>query len=232
MRIRTNTKQGSRLALAEDRGAGEVLVWRAAVARAKSALSKTFEGRMEAALASLDVVPGNGKGAAGHTLADFASEVGISYAALDQYRQVMKWLGDFVYVYEISSYSLARQAQISGRWSSGSEFAGFLARTPNRRGMPWTVGALRAYLQHEGPRAERDGARGARAGSADADGRDEPASEPSRPRVVAAKAAQKVQSLIAKGISTTYPEEEDVCWKKAAELIRAHGLTVEVSAGR
>ena len=88
MRGRTDRERGSRVALAGE-AAGEVLVWRAAVARARSALSKTFEGRMEVALACFDVVPENGKGAAGHTLADFASEVGVGYAALDQYRQVM-----------------------------------------------------------------------------------------------------------------------------------------------
>ena len=49
---------------------------------------------------------------------------------------------------------------------------------------------------------------------------------------VAAKAAKKVEGLIAKGVSTTYPEEQDVCWKKAAALIRAHDLTVAVSAVR
>jgi hypothetical protein len=221
------------MALAGDAGAGEVLAWKAAVARAKSALSKTFEGRMEAALASFEVVPENGKGAVGYTLADFASEVGIGYAALDQYRQVMKWLGDFVHVYEISSYSLARQAQVSGRWSSGADFASFLAHAHTTRGLPWTVGALRRYLEQQPAGGEHERSQRARAHAAG--GREHAAAaapEPSRPRLVAAKAAQKVQGLIAKGISTTYPEEEDVCWKKAAELIRAHGLTVEVSPGR
>ena len=133
-------------------------------------------------------------------------------------------------MYEISSYSLARQAQVSGRWSSGADFASFLAQTPTVQGLPWTVGELRLYLQQEAARDQgaastADGASARRAGSA------APAHEHIRPRVVAAKAAQKVQGLIAKGVSTTYPEEEDVCWKKAAALIRAHGLTVEVSAG-
>lgn len=223
---KADTEDRSRAALAPEVAAGEVLVWRAAVARARSALSKTFEGRMEAALASFDVVPEHGRGAAGHTLADFAAEVGIGYAALDQYRQVMKWLGDFVYVYEISSYSLARQAQVSGLWSSGTDFVGFLGHADAPPGLRWTVGALRDYLEQQpspGARARRArrrlGAETANAGAS------------RRPRVVAARAAQKVQGLIAKGISTTYPEEEDVCWKKAAQLIRTHGLTVEVSAG-
>ena len=104
----------------------ELVVWRAAVARARGALSKTFEGKMEAALASFDVVPQHGRGAAGRTLSDFAADVGISYGALDQYRQVLRWLGDFVHVYEIPSYSLARVAQVSGRSRSGAEFARFV----------------------------------------------------------------------------------------------------------
>ncbi len=220
---RTDTDVRSRAALAPEVAAGEVLVWRAAVARARSALSKTFEGRMEAALASFEVVPEHGRGAAGHTLADFAAEVGIGYAALDQYRQVMKWLGDFVYVYEISSYSLARQAQVSGLWSSGTDFVAFLGQADAPPGLRWTVGALRDYLEQQPARASR--ARRRLGGDTPNRG------ESRRPRVVAARAAQKVQGLIAKGISTTYPEEEDVCWKKAAELIRTHGLTVEVSAG-
>lgn len=203
----------------------EVALWRAAVARARSALSKTFEGRMETALASFDAVPEHGRGAAGHTLADFAREVGIGYAALDQYRQVMKWLGDFVYVYEISSYSLARQAQVSGRWQSGAEFVFFLSQAELPAGERWTVGSLRDYLGQDAPAAERLRAR------RPAEDPDTATERPRRPRAVAARAAQKVQSLIAKGISTTYPEEEDACWKKAAALIRAHGLTVEVSTG-
>ena len=101
-------------------------MWRAAVARARGALSKTFEGKMEAALASFDVVPQHGRGAAGRTLSDFAADVGISYGALDQYRQVLRWLGDFVACDEIPSYSLARVAQVSGRWRSGAEFASFV----------------------------------------------------------------------------------------------------------
>ena len=220
--------------LTADAPDGELLIWRAAVARARSALSKTFEGRMEAALASFEVVPENGRGAGGHTLADFAAEVGIGYASLDQYRQVMKWLGDFVYVYEISSYSLARQAQVSGRFSCGAEFSRFLADEPTPMGHPWTVGSLRLHLQHElaDGGAPRRGRGGAKRMSDGADTDIEEPAEPRRARQVAAKAAQKVQGLIAKGVSTTYPEEEDVCWKKAAELIRAYGLTVEVSAGR
>jgi hypothetical protein len=211
----------------------ELLVWRAAVARARGALSKTFEGKMEAALASFDVVPQHGKGAAGHTLSDFAAAVGISYGALDQYRQVLRWLGDFVHVYEIPSYSLARIAQVSGRWRSGAEFARFLEGTETDTGLPWTVSALRIYLQ-EHPRSERpDGARErvrdayedrVRAGAR--------AREGGNLSSVAAKAAKKVEGLIAKGVSTTYPEEQDVCWKKAAALIRAHDLTVAVSAAR
>ena len=134
-----------------ERTGDELIVWRAAVARARGALSKTFEGKMEAALASFDVVPQHGRGAAGRTLSDFAAEVGISYGALDQYRQVLRWLGDFVHVYEIPSYSLARVAQVSGRWRSGAEFARFIEREESPTGLPWTVSALRVFL-NEHPR--------------------------------------------------------------------------------
>ncbi len=216
-----------------DRTGDELIVWRAAVARARGALSKTFEGKMEAALASFDVVPQHGRGAAGRTLSDFAAEVGISYGALDQYRQVLRWLGDFVHVYEIPSYSLARVAQVSGRWHSGADFARFLERRESPTGLPWTVSAMRLYL-NEHPReritGERDG------GDAGA-GRDR-TREAAAPReghhlsAVAARAAKKVEGLIAKGVSTSYPEEQDVCWKKASDLIRAHDLTVAVSAAR
>jgi hypothetical protein len=216
-----------------DRTGDELVVWRAAVARARGALSKTFEGKMEAALASFDVVPQHGRGAAGRTLSDFAAEVGISYGALDQYRQVLRWLGDFVHVYEIPSYSLARVAQVSGRWHSGADFARFVEREESPTGMPWTVSALRLYL-NEHPRAtaaeERARARtGARRGRTH---------EPDAPREgghlsgVAARAAKKVEGLIAKGVSTSYPEEQDVCWKKASDLIRTHDLTVAVSPAR
>jgi hypothetical protein len=211
----------------------ELIVWRAAVARARGALSKTFEGKMEAALASFDVVPQHGRGAAGRTLSDFAGEVGISYGALDQYRQVLRWLGDFVHVYEIPSYSLARVAQVSGRWHSGADFARFLERRETLNGLPWTVSALRLYLnQHPRERtaAEDDG----RDGDA---GRDHARESTARREArhlsgVAARAAKKVEGLIAKGVSTSYPEEQDVCWKKASDLIRAHDLTVAVSAAR
>ena len=140
-----------------ERTGDELIVWRAAVARARGALSKTFEGKMEAALASFDVVPQHGRGAAGRTLSDFAAEVGISYGALDQYRQVLRWLGDFVHVYEIPSYSLARVAQVSGRWRSGAEFARFIEAEESPTGLPWTVSALRVYLNEHPRRTAAEG---------------------------------------------------------------------------
>jgi hypothetical protein len=211
----------------------ELIVWRAAVARARGALSKTFEGKMEAALASFDVVPQHGRGAAGRTLSDFAAAVGISYGALDQYRQVLRWLGDFVHVYEIPSYSLARLAQVSGRWRSGADFARFLERTETSLGLPWTVSALRVYLDEHARSARSDHERPRVRGAQDEDVRGgAKAREPNNISSVAAKAAKKVEGLIAKGVSTTYPEEQDVCWKKAAALIRAHDLNVAVSPAR
>ncbi|HTY96926.1 MAG TPA: hypothetical protein VMB91_07775 [Solirubrobacteraceae bacterium] len=218
----------------QERTGDELIVWRAAVARARGALSKTFEGKMEAALASFDVVPQHGRGAAGRTLSDFAAEVGISYGALDQYRQVLRWLGDFVHVYEIPSYSLARVAQVSGRWRSGAEFARFIEREESPSGLPWTVSALRVFLnEHPGEAPPEH-----RAGRGAGQRRGRPEGEPPRAREggpisgVAARAAKKVEGLIAKGVSTSYPEEQDVCWKKASDLIRAHDLTVAVSPAR
>ncbi len=216
-----------------ERTGDELVVWRAAVARARGALSKTFEGKMEAALASFDVVPQHGRGAAGRTLSDFAAEVGISYGALDQYRQVLRWLGDFVHVYEIPSYSLARIAQVSGRWRSGAEFARFVEAEESPTGLPWTVSALRLYLNEHPRRTAAEGRTGARSRPGRGD-----TSEAAPPReggplsAVAARAAKKVEGLIAKGVSTSYPEEQDVCWKKASDLIRTHDLTVAVSPGR
>jgi len=213
-----------------ERTGDELLVWRAAVARARSALSKTFEGKMEAALASFDVVPQHGRGADGRTLSDFAAEVGISYGALDQYRQVLRWLGDFVHVYEIPSYSLARVAQVSGRWRGGADFARFLAHEETPSGLPWTVSALRLHLSEHPRTASPPG--GAGTGGPRARVREQPPREGGHLTGVAAKAAKKVEGLIAKGVSTSYPEEQDVCWKKAAALIRAHDLTVAVSPAR
>ncbi len=216
-----------------ERTGDELVVWRAAVARARGALSKTFEGKMEAALASFDVVPQHGRGAAGRTLSDFAADVGISYGALDQYRQVLRWLGDFVHVYEIPSYSLARVAQVSGRWRSGAEFSRFVEAEESPTGLPWTVSALRLYLNENPRRTTAEGRTGARSRP----GRGDPR-EAALPRegghlsAVAARAAKKVEGLIAKGVSTNYPEEQDVCWKKASDLIRTHDLTVAVSPAR
>jgi hypothetical protein len=216
-----------------ERTGDELIVWRAAVARARGALSKTFEGKMEAALASFDVVPQHGRGAAGRTLSDFAAEVGISYGALDQYRQVLRWLGDFVHVYEIPSYSLARVAQVSGRWRSGAEFACFIEAEESPAGLPWTVSALRLYLNEHPRRTAAEGRTGARNRPGRGETREAaPPREGGPLSAVAARAAKKVEGLIAKGVSTNYPEEQDVCWKKASDLIRAHDLTVAVSPAR
>ncbi len=216
-----------------ERTGDELVVWRAAVARARGALSKTFEGKMEAALASFDVVPQHGKGAAGRTLSDFAAEVGISYGALDQYRQVLRWLGDFVHVYEIPSYSLARVAQVSGRWRSGADFARFVETEESLTGLPWTVSALRLYLNESPRRTTAEGRTGARSRPGRGDAREaETPREGGHLSAVAARAAKKVEGLIAKGVSTNYPEEQDVCWKKASDLIRTHDLTVAVSPAR
>ena len=99
--------------------------------------------------------------------------------------------------------------------------------------MPWTVSALRLYL-NDHPR--RTGGRGTHRRTGGAHGGR--TREPAVPREgghlsgVAARAAKKVEGLIAKGVSTNYPEEQDVCWKKASDLIRTHDLTVAVSPAR
>jgi len=145
---------------------------------------------------------------------------------------VLRWLGDFVHVYEIPSYSLARVAQVSGRWRSGAEFARFLERTETATGLPWTVSALRVHLEEHPHSARSEGARARVRGAYEERVHAGTRREGSPLSSVAAKAAKKVEGLIAKGVSTSYPEEQDVCWKKAAALIRAHDLTVAVSAVR
>ena len=95
------------------------------------------------------------------------------------------------------------------------------------------MSALRLYLNENPRRTTAEGRTGARARP----GRGEPREAPA-PRggghlsAVAARAAKKVEGLIAKGVSTDYPEEQDVCWKKASDLIRTHDLTVAVSPAR
>ena len=111
---------------------------------------------MEAAAASYEQVPPNGKGARGHTLTEFAEAAGIEYRTLNQYRQVWKWLAcDVTYIGQIGSYSLANEAMTAGRWT-GPKFARFLTETPpptwEQDGHEphtfarWTVDALRVYL--------------------------------------------------------------------------------------
>ena len=200
-----------------ERSSDELIVWRAAVARARGALSKTFEGKMEAALASFDVVPQHGRGAGGHTLSDFAAAVGISYGALDQYRQVLRWLGDFVHVYEIPSYSLARVAQVSGSLAQRRRVRALPrahARPPPACRGRSAHCACTCSSSRPGALAGAEGAPCARSAWRRVNGGDG-ARQGSHLSSVAAKAAKKVEGLIAKGVSTTYPEEQDVCWKKA-----------------
>ncbi len=95
------------------------------------------------------------------------------------------------------------------------------------------MSALRLYLNEHPRRTAAEGRTGARSRPGRGDPREAPAPREGGPlSAVAARAAKKVEGLIAKGVSTNYPEEQDVCWKKASDLIRTHDLTVAVSPAR
>jgi len=130
--------------------------WRKAVKTAQLAVLKSFEGRMKAAEASLVPVPENGRGAEG-SLAEFAEDAGIEYVTLKHYRQIWKWLGrDWVHVDPIGSYSLAKEAALSGKWKTAKSFVSMIEKDPSPtlqlggfepHTFPrWTVDALRVYL--------------------------------------------------------------------------------------
>lgn len=121
--------------------------WTQSVEKARLATLKTFEGRMEAAAASFEQIPPNGKNAGDHTLSRFADEAGLAYQSLIDYRQVWEWLDrDSKYIFLIRSYSLALEAKRSGNWNTGQDFAVFLDG-PTIDGFDrWTVDALRKYL--------------------------------------------------------------------------------------
>lgn len=139
----------------------EAQAWAQSVEKARLALTKTFEGRVEAALASIEQIPlGQGRKAGGSkTLAQFALDAGIEYDTLGQYREITNWLGktdngrDFsedtarYRVGDISVYSLAREGLKAGKWKSGTLFATFLdANDPPEPFARWTVDALRVHL--------------------------------------------------------------------------------------
>jgi len=132
--------------------------WERSVEIAKTALLKTFEGRMTVAEESLLQCPDRaGRRAAGErTLADFAEEVGVEHATLKRWRRVHKWLGNRRGTAPIGSYALAEEAMISRRWETGRAFAEFVLRTDpplwEQEGYEphqfrsWTVDALRVHL--------------------------------------------------------------------------------------
>ena len=119
------------------------LPWEESVEKARMAVSKSFEGRMEAAAASFEQVPKAGKAAHGHTLSEFALQVGIGYSSLTDYREVWDWLGRDHLPHMRKSYSVARAAKRSGRWETGKEFVAFAAENPEAAR---TVESLRDYL--------------------------------------------------------------------------------------
>jgi hypothetical protein len=122
--------------------------WEQSVEHARLATIKTFEGRMEAAQASFEQIPKNGRGAEGHTLAEFAEQSGIAYGSIDKYRRVFIWLGeDFGQVAEIGSYSVAREALSAGRWATVRGFLQERDRTALPDGFKsWTLDAVRVGL--------------------------------------------------------------------------------------
>jgi hypothetical protein len=198
-----------------------VEIWKEAVDRARTALARTLEGRMEAAVASFEVIPPNGKGAKGRTLVDFAEQVGLSLAQLEQYRELWRWIGDSRYVSGIGSYSVAVLAMKSGRWKTGADWAAYYGDEVAPGSPPWTVDKLRKVLEraqtNTGKRAKRNGRPDSK----------EPAQRADGP---AAEAARKVQGILAKAFSTDYPGERGAFLDKAIQLIRDHKLEIRVLA--
>lgn len=141
--------------------------WGHSVEKARLALVKTFEGRIEAALASFEQIPGgSGRKKNGEqTLAQFALDAEIDYTTLKTYREVTKWLGqkslrgDFseetarYRVGDIGNYSLAREAMNSKKWANGTLFAAFMESTTPPEEVAkngrWTVDALRVHLNRK-----------------------------------------------------------------------------------
>lgn len=196
--------------------------WEQSVQRAKSALMKTFEGRMDAAEASFEQVPPNGKGATG-TLTDFAEEAGIELETLSEYRRVWSWLGhDSVPLHGIGSYSTAREAMGSDQWKTGKQFAAFLAKTSPPTWEPegfepytfksWTRDALRVYIGRQ-PSASTTVALQAKA-----EGR-----EPTSDEQLAASASDHFEAgaEVAEGIENHHQS------RKATQAVRAAKKTVE-----
>jgi len=122
--------------------------WEESVERGRLAGLKTFEGRMEAAKASLEQIPPNGKDASGHTLSEFAEATEIGYDSVQVYRRVWLWIGaDLGYVSKIGAYSVAVEACKSDRWKTVKGFLQERDRTPLPEGFKrWTVDAVRTAL--------------------------------------------------------------------------------------
>lgn len=133
--------------------------WEQSVEKARLALVKTFEGRVEAALASFEQIPGgSGRKKNGEqTLAQFALDAGVRFNALTDYRMVTKWLSErsasadhsdaLDVARGIGSYSTAREAMRSKKWKSGKTFASYiLANDPPEPFTKWTLDALRIHL--------------------------------------------------------------------------------------
>jgi hypothetical protein len=135
--------------------------WERSVEKARLALVKTFEGRVEAALASFEQIPGGqGRKKNGEqTLAQFALDAGIEYNTLVEYRKVTKWLGEKgasasfsedtarYRIGDLMSYTMAREALRAGKWANATQFVAFKDATdPPEPFAKWTVDALRVHL--------------------------------------------------------------------------------------
>ena len=111
--------------------------WEASVEKARLASLKTFEGRIEAALASFEQIPRNSSERGGK-LAQFAEDADMHFDALVRGRTVVAWLnkngknlGDFADILAVvRSYSLAVESKAIGNWKNGAEFAKWLEATP------------------------------------------------------------------------------------------------------
>jgi hypothetical protein len=88
--------------------------WAESVGRARAGLTKSFQGRMEIAEASFEQVPPDGKNAGGRTLAEFAEDAGVEYAALDNYRQVWRWLEEDFRITSEIGFTVALEAMKAG----------------------------------------------------------------------------------------------------------------------
>jgi hypothetical protein len=140
----------------------EGTAWERSVEKARLALLKTFEGRVEAAIASIEQIPFVRGGDKQPKLAQFCLDAGIEYSTMREYRNVTKWLGsrngdpsfdEATARYrtgDIGTWSVACEGYRGSKWKTGTLFAAFLDATePPAPFKRWTVDALRVHLGHK-----------------------------------------------------------------------------------